>query len=137
MKSTILTMMFALILAPAANSKSFPNRASLGQEFTVRIGKKVSLRDTKLSIRFVSVIEDSRCPQGVQCVWQGNAKASFELSGIERKPSTVRLNTGIEPKELEYSGYTVKLVKITPEPKSSERLAPRRYQATLVVSRRQ
>ena len=129
--------MLALILAPVAQSKSLPNRASLGQEFTLPIGKKVSLRDIKLNIRFVSVIEDSRCPQGVQCVWQGNAKASFQLSGFKRKASTVRLNTAIEPKEAEYSGYKVKLVKITPEPKTGERLSARRYQATLVVLRNQ
>jgi len=109
---------------------------SPGKEFSLRIGKKISLRDTKLKIRFVSVLEDSRCPKGVQCVWQGNAKAIFELSGIKRKPTIVRLNTGVEPKEVEYSGYTVRLVNITPEPKSGEKTNARRYEATIVISNR-
>jgi hypothetical protein len=101
------------------------------------MGKKVSIRGTKLKIRFVSVDEDSRCPKGVQCVWQGNAKGSFVISGIKRKPSIIRLNTGIEPKEARNSGYTVRLVKITPEPKSGEKINAREYEATLVVLKRQ
>jgi hypothetical protein len=137
MKHAIVTLMLTVILSsPVANGKSLPEMASLGEEFSLRMGKKVSLRDTKLKIRFASVIEDSRCPKGVECVWQGNAKGRFELSGIKRKPSTVLLNTGIEPKEAEYSGYTVRLVKITPEPKSGQRINVRKYEATLVVIKR-
>jgi hypothetical protein len=136
MKHTIITLILALILSgQVAHSASLPNVVSLGQEFTLTPGKRVSVRGTKLKIRFVSVIEDSRCPKGVQCVWQGNAKVSFELSGINRKRSIIRLNTGIEPKERQYSGYTVRLVKLTPEPKSGEKINPREYEATLVVSR--
>ena len=137
MKHTIITLILTLILSgQVAHSASVPNVDSLGQEFTLSPGEKVSVRGTKLKIRFVSVVEDSRCPKGVQCVWQGNAKASFELSGIKRKPSRMRLNTGIEPKEAEYSGYILRLVKLTPEPKSGEKINAREYEATLVVSRR-
>ena len=136
MKQIIVTLNVMLILSfPVAHSESLSQKALLGQEFSLRAGRKISLTDTKLKIRFVSVIEDSRCPQGVNCVWQGNAKARFELSGIKSRPFTVRLNTGMEPKEIEYSGYTVRLVGITPQPKSGERINPRDYEATLVVSR--
>lgn len=136
MKHTIITLILTLVLSgQVAHSRSLPNAVSPGQEFTIRPGKKVTLRGTKLKIRFVSVIEDSRCPKGVQCVWQGNAKASFELSGINRKPLIMRLNTGIDPKEQQYSGYTVRLVKLTPEPKSGEKINAREYEATVVVSR--
>ena len=137
MKHTIITLMLSLILSgPVAQSGALTNAVSLGQEFTLRPGKKVSVRGTKLKIRFVSVVEDSRCPKGVDCVWQGNAEARFELSGIKRKASIMRLNTGIEPREAEYSGYTVRLVKLTPEPKSGERINAREYEATLVVLKR-
>jgi len=134
MKKAIITLISTLILSiTVAHSEALPNKVSLGEEFSIRPGKKVSIRDTKLSIRFVSVIEDSRCPNGVQCVWQGNAKARFELTGLKKKPSTVHLNTGVAPKEAEWSGYTVKLVKLTPEPKSGEKINARTYGATLVV----
>ena len=137
MKYTIGSLLLILILSgQVANGRSHPNAVSPNQEFTLRPGKKVALRGTKLKIRFVSVLEDSRCPKGVQCVWQGNAKASLELSGINRKPLIMRLNTGIDPKEQQYSGYTVRLVKLTPEPKNGEKINAREYEATLVVLKR-
>jgi hypothetical protein len=132
----IMTLILTLFSGQVAHSRPFTNVVSPSREFTLRPGQKVSLRGTKLKIRFVSVVEDSRCPKGVQCVWQGNAKGSFELSGIRRRSSVLRLNTGMEPKEAEYSGYTVRLVKLTPEPTSGERINPRKYVATLVVLKR-
>lgn len=137
MKHTIFTVMLTLILlSQIAHSATLPNVVSLGHEFTLKQGKRVNVRGTKLKIRFVSVVEDSRCPIGVQCVWQGNAKANLELTGVGRMRSHIRLNTGIEPKEGQYSDYTVRLVKLTPEPKSGEKINAREYQATLIVLRR-
>ena len=75
MKQRIVTLSVVLILSlPVAHGESLFQKDSLGQEFSLRIGRKVTLRDTELKIRFVSVIEDSRCPKGVNCVWQGNAR---------------------------------------------------------------
>jgi hypothetical protein len=138
MKFSIIKLMLILILiSPVAQSRTFDKRVSLGEEFTLRPGKQVTIGDAKLKIRFVSVVEDSRCPKGVDCVWQGNAKARFELIATgKRRASIVMLNTGVAPKERAFSGYTVKLARISPEPKSGQKMRPREYEATLIVSKR-
>jgi hypothetical protein len=42
--------------------------------------KDVHIRDNKkIKIKFLDVIEDSRCPKGVDCVWIGMAKLSMEI----------------------------------------------------------
>ena len=41
------------------------------------IGDQVKVAD--IEIRFVEVLEDSRCPKDVNCVWAGEAKFVIEL----------------------------------------------------------
>ncbi len=43
----------------------------------LKIGKTINL-ETK-SIQFLKVIEDSRCPTGVSCFWEGQAKVLIGL----------------------------------------------------------
>src|SRR5688500_18294200 len=53
---------------------------ALGQEFTLGPGESVSLADGVLSVRFERVTEDSRCPRGVNCVWEGDAVVAIVAS---------------------------------------------------------
>lgn len=32
------------------------------------------------SLRLVQVLQDSRCPKGVECIWAGNAKVEVEIT---------------------------------------------------------
>jgi len=41
------------------------------------IGAQVKVAD--IEIRFIEVLEDSRCPKDVNCVWAGEAKVVIEL----------------------------------------------------------
>jgi hypothetical protein len=50
------------------------------------IGTKIYLGETVdfdgVSIKFVEVMEDSRCPKNVDCIWAGRAIAKIEVSSI-------------------------------------------------------
>jgi hypothetical protein len=54
--------------APASNMQAVP-----GREFRIRINQAVSFDRGRLKIAFQGVPQDSRCPEGVNCVWSGNA----------------------------------------------------------------
>ena len=62
--SLILTLVFGSVLTANAQTT---------QQVTVTVNKQKKASRSKLTIKFVSV-EDSRCPQGVDCIWAGNAK---------------------------------------------------------------
>ena len=109
---------------------------ALNQEFEVKVGERVSIKKEGLKITFASVAEDSRCPEGVTCVWAGNAKIVLRLSKSGRRAATMRLNTGLEPKQDDYRGYDVKLVSLNPYPKEGVGNKKRKYVATLIVSRK-
>ena len=137
MTAAILPFLFILTSALAPAAASEPARdAALDQEFEIRVGQWVTIEGERLRVTFSRVAEDSRCPEGVQCVWAGNAKVVLKLSKARRRASTMSLNTGTDPKQAAYRGYEVKLVKLDPYPKEKRRIRKRDYVATLVVSRR-
>jgi len=112
--------------------------AQLDREFKLRAGEQVALNRTRLRIKFDTVENDSRCPKDVTCVWAGNAAARFQLS-VGRRSKTVTLNTGGNAtfvREVEYQGYKVKLVDLSPSPLSKQKIAASAYTATLLVSKK-
>jgi hypothetical protein len=98
-------------------------------------GQEVAVARTKLRIKFTAVENDSRCPSDVNCVWAGNAAVKLELSGLG-KGKSVTLNTskaGQFVSETIYQGYKVKLLDLSPYPRSTQKISPGDYQATLLV----
>lgn len=50
-----------------------------GAEVRLALGQTVFLEGTGLSITFVDVLEDSRCPQGMECFWEGRILALLRI----------------------------------------------------------
>jgi hypothetical protein len=48
-----------------------PDDGSEVMSVAVDLGQTLLLEDVPLSITFVEIVEDSRCPEGVVCVWEG------------------------------------------------------------------
>lgn len=127
--------LFMTTFTPAASGLSDDHMAPLGQEFDIRLGDTIWIQDELLRIDFQRVAEDSRCPEGVACVWAGNAKVALRVMKARRRAAQMMLNTMLNPKQSVYRGYEVKLVKLEPHPKKGVRLRRREYTATLVVTR--
>lgn len=127
---------FMTTLSPAGGVVSDDHMAALGQEFDIRLGDTIWIQDELLRIDFQRVAEDSRCPEGVNCVWAGNAKIALRVTKARRRSTQMMLNTMLNPKQSSYRGYEVKLVKLEPHPQKGVRLRRREYTATLIVSRK-
>jgi hypothetical protein len=128
-------------LADCAGTESMKNReprklsaCATSEEIVVKAGREVSIEGLK--IRFESVTDDSRCPQGVDCIWSGNAEAVFKVKATSGEVATVKLNTNLDPKEALCHGYRIKLARLDPYPKKDQRIASDQYQAALIVSKK-
>lgn len=86
-------------------------------------------------VKFVDLIEDSRCPTDTQCIWAGNAKIKVQLSK-NGKSKVVEMNTGMEPRAIRFEGYEIKITKLTPQPASNIRIRKDGYVATFSVLRK-
>ena len=120
----------AFALASVADEKP---RAEGGVE--IKVGREKKVEGGDLRIAFDRVAEDSRCPAGVQCVWQGNARV--RLVATDRKGERVEfdLNTGVPPFERRFGEYTIRLAKLAPHPSAGRKPKPGDYSATVVVSK--
>ncbi len=78
----LVLAMLAGCAAPAAMADGPATHASaeapgVGE---ARLGETVRLGD--LSVRPIAVLEDSRCPSDVQCVWAGRLRLRAAISGV-------------------------------------------------------
>jgi hypothetical protein len=113
-----------------------PMGARLVETVDVRVGGEATVSARKFKIKFVAVREDSRCPEGVQCVWAGNARVAVRFSRAGGKLLTIELNTASDPREVTYMNYTIKLTNLAPRPVAEGQPKPRDYVATFTVSKR-
>jgi hypothetical protein len=123
------------VLNAKARPSVAPKTVRMNKEFTLREGQRVPLKGTSLWIKFVVVESDSRCPSDVNCVWAGNAAVQI-LANTGGRSKTLTLNTGRGGAfvgEIEYKGYRVKLVDLSPYPRSDRKIAAGDYAATLLV----
>lgn len=91
------------------------------ENVSIRLGQTGSAMGGKLSIKFVEIVEDSRCPADATCVWAGNAKVRVQVSqGRSRR--VVDINTGSAPKLANAFGYKISIIDLTPRPGEPHRM---------------
>jgi hypothetical protein len=100
----------------------------LGAEITLAPGAVVSVKATGMTMLFVAVTEDSRCPVDSTCVWAGEVRAVFEVHESSQAASRLEL---LEGTSTVAGGCRVTLVRVEPQPTSTARIAPQDYRATL------
>ena len=129
----------ALLFVLTAAGVCAAQTARVGREFEARAGRVLTLDGGALRLRLVRVESDSRCPADVDCVWAGNAEVLVEVGGRGwRGKRLLTLNTnagGERASEGRHGRYTLKLVSLSPRPRSGRKIAQGQYRATLLVSK--
>ena len=133
--ATILLLL--ITLSGFAQDPIADRRVSLDEEFTLKNGQQVTIDGEKLTLKFSSVFHDSRCPSSVTCVWAGNGAIVLEVSRKKKKAVQAMLNTLLDPKQIVFKAYTVRMVALNPYPKTPGEIDPSEYEAVLIVSKRQ
>lgn len=106
---------------------------TLGRAFSLQEGGKAACEEG-LELTVVSVA-DSRCPEDVDCVWEGNAEVEIEAAQSGREPTMLTLNTSPRMGTSEtYLDYTIELQGLEPYPRT-ESPPEEPYEATLLVVR--
>lgn len=107
--------------------------ANPGAEFSLAAGKSATISGTPYRITFNRVIEDSRCPVDVQCVWAGDAKIELTVSRSSAARDTRVISLTPPNSELTVGDVKIRFVSLAPTPRQSEPPASRAYVARLMV----
>jgi hypothetical protein len=115
------------VLLAACNSAAAPR---LGDEFTLRVGQSASIPEINLWMRFIKVVEDSRCP--ATCVWEGDGSVLIEVAPLNGDSKEDTLHTTLDPRSIPLGGAELRLVKLEPDATHGP-IAPGDYIVTLVT----
>ena len=129
-------MLVCLLAATACDEKAPTGpTVPLNQQFTLAPGETAVIDGTGLSVRFVRVTGDSRCPADALCIHGGDAIVLVRV--LERAGTRdYDLHTGDSQQGgVEHGGMRISLVQLQPYPFSSRTIEPSDYRATLDVRR--
>lgn len=128
MKKLLFLLIISLTLSCQNSTSSI--QPKLGEEFKIEFGKQLTIPAEGINIQFNDVLVDSRCPEGVTCVWAGNAEIIIQLNDTEGN-----LNTYETPKQIQISEYKIQLLSLNPYPKENVKLEDKDYSAKLLISK--
>lgn len=123
-----------VVAASVAACSSGGPTAPLDREFKVAIGETVSIAGTGLTVKFVRVTQDNRCPLGVLCIVAGNGQIEFEAR-LNGEPTTLLLNTTLGPQNGNVGPYDVALAELLPLRTVDDTISDKDYRAGLVITR--
>jgi hypothetical protein len=122
---SLLVLVLALSACAPAASQALPA--------TVEIGLGEEVVRNNVSVRFNTVIEDSRCPADAVCIQAGQARVSVTVTVDGQNELLALTNVPDGGQPVEYQGYRISLQDLQPYPLASQPTDPDAYQATILI----
>ena len=120
-------LLSACALAPPGGPQS-EGQPAASQTFTSGLGENHKIGRTIVTP--VSVVEDSRCPMGVQCIQAGTVRVIARLT-IGGVASDVTVGLG---KPAEASGRRLELLEVYPYPRHPNPISPSDYRFMMTLA---
>ncbi len=123
----------ALVLVLTATNVGAQKR--IGEPFALGVGESVLIIDAGIQVGFDHIASESRCPNGVLCVWEGNATARV-WGEVSPDRTFFELNTNSQFRtEAPFAGFVIRLLNVAPYPEDGVVIDPDDYVTTMVVVR--
>ncbi len=110
-------------------------KTRLGEESSLSVGQSVVIAGEDLGIKFVEVSEDSRCPKGVTCVWEGRVAALVEIltDGSTQQLELTEPGLTDAPARETFKEYEI-TYKVEPYPEVGKDISADEYRLLITVS---
>lgn len=111
-----------------------PPEVEIGRPFALALDSVARTSDG-LWIRYVAMLEDSRCPRGAQCVWAGTVRVVVVLTPPSGSGRIDTLDLTRSPSSAPIANHVVRFAEFSPPPPNvgEERAPASRTVATFVV----
>jgi hypothetical protein len=139
MRKYILVLAALLVLPWLAACAAQPavNEVGLDESFTLSPGESASVRGEDLTVRFVGVINDSRCPEGAVCIWAGEVSCTLEITYGGKVNTKVLVQPGqTEPPVTGFGDYRI-TYDVRPYPRVGETIEKADYRLSLTIGKQQ
>lgn len=132
-KLHVLLIGLCLLAAQCEQLPTFP----LEEPFTLQVGEqKMASEDNNMVLHFSQVKEDSRCPTGVNCVWEGEVVTELILGKLGKDTLDLTFRPGREKASVGRSmGYHFRLIEVNPYPTTGVSMDTVKYDIVLEVKK--
>ncbi|MTI30941.1 hypothetical protein [Xanthovirga aplysinae] len=125
-----------MLISCAAENQNLTTTFEFDHPFKIKIEETRINEGSELSISFDQVLEDSRCPANVRCIWAGNAKVKLWFNnGTKEIPFNLNTHRGEGfRQDTIIDNIYIKLLGLSPYPGTPE-YEMEAFQAELLVER--
>lgn len=124
-----LLLTVALVACRSAGAPA-AHEAALNQDILLAPGERAVFGAQKLDVEFVRVVEDSRCPSDVTCVWAGEVKVQLSTRVDAGAAVQYEITAG---QHATVGELRLVVVQVQPERVSTREISPEEYRVTLKV----
>lgn len=103
-----------------------PLPVNLYEEFKLQVGKSAIVQKDNVLFTFKSVIQDSRCPSDVICVWQGEAVINVNVKIGDVDYGDFKMST-YRPNIIYVGTYYIQFNNLYPYPATNIKINPNEY----------
>lgn len=132
MKQLLFSTFLGIALLASSCDKAKVWQFSLGEHFELAHGATATCVCDSFSVKFDRVVEDSRCPSDVDCVWAGRIVIELKVV-IDGVAQTVTLSSISEEEQVTVGNYVITMGAVTPHPVSTVVIQPHEYRVDLLI----
>jgi hypothetical protein len=110
----------------------------LGSRSSVSLNYCIQNKSDHIKVCLDSLLEDSRCPREVYCIWQGTAIVKFSVTvNDQQQPITLSTLTrpGLPPTDTILMGYKIEFLDLLPYPEANSTHYISEYRAELRITK--
>jgi hypothetical protein len=120
--SSFITLLIAVLFLSACN-KDDNQSIELNQIFELDYRKTKSFEKGNFTLTFENLLEDSRCPDGAECIWEGRAVVEIKIQhGVDIELYTLATANSVDGDNLlsvQHDNYLIKLIAVNPYPSTA------------------
>lgn len=137
MKRPHLIALLLIVTLAACRSTGAPaaHAASLNQEVELAPKEQAAYGPQGLTVEFVRVVADSRCPKDTTCVWAG--EVTVEVATRAGSTAAVQQHEIKAGESATVGAFQVMVVNVQPEKLTTREIRQEEYRVTLKVEQRQ
>lgn len=135
----IVVMLLSCLACATGEVRGAANSATVDrvtdETLELRNGASTPVAGTAARITFVGVTDDSRCPVGVTCIWEGDAIVRLRVNSGSQAPVDLQLHANARFSQAGRAGsLTVTLIRLEPLPRADQPIPPDAYVAALQIT---
>lgn len=128
-----LSVILISIIVFGCQTSNNEDLSSLNDPVVINIDTCFDNADKEMRVCLESVTDDSRCPTGVVCVWEGDAVANLTIK-TKNEINSFQLHTNNRfQNETVLQGYRIKLLSVSPYPSANSQIDQKDYSTEISV----